>query len=276
MRPADQDFSVKSLPLILISQLPRSGGSLLSQLFDGHPDLLVYPWEMKIGYPSKGKWPTLDLSSTPEYLFATLFHADLAYLSRKGYRKRGKAKQKQKRLKFDYSPMTHYQNFVRLLPHDRTRRVVLDTYFNTLFRAWQSGGEDASYLAGFVPSMAIYRTVSLISYRDYPDGRLISIIRDPADWYASLRAHTKHGMVRYGDIDKEMMVWNRMADSALHYQREYADQFLLMSFKNLVADREDTMRQICEWCGIEFHPALLEQTFAATPISPNTQFRRSR
>jgi hypothetical protein len=53
-------------PLILISQLPRSGGSLLSQLLDGHPELLVYPWEMKIGYPSKGKWPTLDLNATPQ------------------------------------------------------------------------------------------------------------------------------------------------------------------------------------------------------------------
>jgi hypothetical protein len=47
----------RQLPLLLISQLPRSGGSLFSQLLDGHPQLLVYPHEMRIGYPGKDTWP---------------------------------------------------------------------------------------------------------------------------------------------------------------------------------------------------------------------------
>ena len=40
-------------PLVLISQVQRSGGTLLSQLFDGHPELHAHPHELKIGYPTK-------------------------------------------------------------------------------------------------------------------------------------------------------------------------------------------------------------------------------
>lgn len=271
-RVEHQSARVRSLPLILISQLPRSGGSLLSQLLDGHPQLHVYPWEMKIGYPSKGRWPTLDLDKAPDHLFATLFHAELAYLAKKGYRKMGKARQKQQRLSFDYAPLEHYRNFVRLIPDHRTQRDVLDTYFSTLFQAWQPEVKDATYIAGFVPRMARYRHSIAGFFRDYPDGRLISIMRDPADWFASRRAHTAHGLVRYGDIKEEMRVWNRMAKAALEYRRVYRDKCLLLSFKEVVADREATMRSLCGWCGIKFRSELLQQTFDGRPVGPNTNF----
>ena len=54
-------------PLVLISQIQRSGGTLLCQLFDGHPECHVDPYELKIGHPKKHNWPPLDLSR-PETL----------------------------------------------------------------------------------------------------------------------------------------------------------------------------------------------------------------
>jgi len=267
----DRCSAVRGLPLLLISQLPRSGGSLLSQLFDGHPQLLVHPWEVTIGYPVKSDWPTLDMCDTPDCLFAKLFDARLGYLARKGYRKTGKAKQKQKRLSFNYSPLEH-SSFVGSLTDRRTRRTVLDAYFDTFFRAWHSELRDAVFVAGFVPTLAIHRESVAGFFEDYPDGRLISIIRDPADWLASRRAHTKQGVVRFDDVGKEMGLWGQMAGNALRYQRLYGERFLLLSFKELVADREGTMRRICAWSGIDFDPSLLDQTFDGRPISPNTNF----
>jgi sulfotransferase family protein len=267
-----EQLAVKGLPLILISQLPRSGGSLLSQLLDGHPQLLVYPWEMTIGYPVKNDWPILDMRDTPDRLFAKLFDAELVYLARKGYRKRGKVKQKEKRLKFSYSPLDHYSSFIASLAPNRTRRNVLDTYFDTFFRSWHREPNNPLYVAGFVPRLAS-RSESVASFfNDYPDGRLVSIIRDPADWFASRRAHTKLGEVRYGDVREEIALWNQMAARALQYRKDYGDRFLLLSFKELVSDREGTMRRICAWSGIEFHPSLLSQTFDGKLIHPNTNF----
>jgi len=265
-------LAVRRLPLILISQLPRSGGSLLSQLLDGHPRLLVYPWEMTIGYPVKNEWPILDMHDSPDRLFAQLFDAELGYLARKGYRKRGKAKQKEKRLKFKYSPLDHYLSFVAALPQSRTQRSVLDTYFDTFFRSWRRDPNDALYIAGFVPRLASRPESVAGFFRDYPDGRLVSIIRDPADWFASRRAHTKNGEVRYSDVREEMALWNQMAAQALHYMKTHGDRFLLLSFKELVSDRDATMRRLSAWSGIDFDSSLLSQTFDNKSIHPNTNF----
>jgi hypothetical protein len=228
---------------------------------------------MRIGYPTKGTWPRLDLDNTPDYLFATLFHAELAYMACKGYRKTGKAKQEQKRIKFTYSPLEHYENFVKLLPRSPSAREVLDTYLSTFFQAWQPDTSDAVYVAGFVPRMAAFPESIARFFCDYPDGRLITILRDPADWFASRRAHTKGGVARYDHVKSEIDLWNHMARTGLHYRREYGDQrFMLLSFKDLVTDREGTMRRICTWCGIPFDDAMLEQTFDGKPVVPNTNF----
>jgi len=264
--------AVRGLPLILISQLPRSGGSLLSQLLDGHPQLVVYPWEMTIGYPIKNDWPVLDTRDSPDRLFAQLFDAKLAYLARKGYRKRGKVKQKEKRLKFKYSPLDHYLKFVGSLPKSRTQRSILDTYFDTFFRSWARDPNAAQYVAGFVPRLASRHPSVAAFFRDYPDGRLVSIIRDPADWFASRRAHTKHREVRYGDVREEMTLWNQMAAQAFNYMNDYGGRFLLLSFKDLVSDRGTTMRRLSTWLGIDFDPSLLSQTFDSKSIHPNSNF----
>ena len=37
-------------PMVLVSQIQRSGGTLLSRLFDGHPECHAHPYELKIGH----------------------------------------------------------------------------------------------------------------------------------------------------------------------------------------------------------------------------------
>ena len=53
-----EHISPVTSPLTLISQVRGCGGSLLSQLFDGHPELHVHPPELMIGYPEKHIWPS--------------------------------------------------------------------------------------------------------------------------------------------------------------------------------------------------------------------------
>ena len=135
--PASVATPVRSLPLLLISQLPRSGGSLLSQLLDAHPQVLVYPGEMKVGYPSKSNWPQLDPTESPELLYATLYHWDLAAMASAGHLKLGAVLQDAPRIPFTYSAVTHAKQFLAALPRVRSARDVLDTYFTTLFASWQ-------------------------------------------------------------------------------------------------------------------------------------------
>src|SRR5207248_11619044 len=77
-------------PLVLVSQIQRSGGTLLSQLFDGHPECHAHPQELHIGYPKKRHWPRLDLSR-PDTWFETLRERIAGRYLRKGYRKENAA-----------------------------------------------------------------------------------------------------------------------------------------------------------------------------------------
>src|SRR5207244_11583723 len=52
-------------PLVFVSQIQRSGGTLLSRLLDGHPECHAHPYEARLGH--KSKWPVLDLAAPDEW-----------------------------------------------------------------------------------------------------------------------------------------------------------------------------------------------------------------
>jgi hypothetical protein len=79
----------KHLPMVLISQAQRSGGSLLSQLFDGHPALAAYPQELRFGFEYDDVWPPLDPALGVTKNFRMLFDLKFARLMRGGYMKGG-------------------------------------------------------------------------------------------------------------------------------------------------------------------------------------------
>ena len=82
-----EHISPVTAPLALISQIQRSGGSLLSQLFDGHPEIHAHPHELMIGYPKKHVWPRIDLNDRPERWFGILFEEIVIEQTREGYKK---------------------------------------------------------------------------------------------------------------------------------------------------------------------------------------------
>src|SRR6266852_1712728 len=75
------------LPLVLVSQVHRSGGTLLSQLFDGHPALAAHPHELKIGHPTPEDWPSVQPDLGAEECFRMLFEPRTVRFLRKGYTK---------------------------------------------------------------------------------------------------------------------------------------------------------------------------------------------
>ena len=69
---------------MLISQVNRSGGTLLSQLFDGHPACHVHPGELLLNRP-KDVWPQLDLSAPPRRWLDALYAPHLSDYARTTY-----------------------------------------------------------------------------------------------------------------------------------------------------------------------------------------------
>lgn len=263
------------LPLILISQQSRSGGSLFAQLLDAHPQLLVHPHEMNIGWPTKIRWPEVDTDIQSDLLFDQICKNNLQKRAKGGYSKGGKSFEKRKYLDFSYDRDAHKQLFSKLMPPaPRSRRQVISTYMASLFEVWDGVHQPsiAEYYSGFVPELGSRAASVDAFFSDYPDGRLVSIIREPADWLVSRRAHTKGGVVRHHDLEREISLWRKMVRAAHKYREEYRANFFLVRFEALIDEREHVMRRFSEWIGVDWNSTLLDPTFNGQAIDPNSNF----
>jgi hypothetical protein len=104
---------------------------------------------------------------------------------------------------------------------------------------------------------------------DYPDGALISILRDPRSWYASSKVvHFKKQEAAAAAV-VEWLDWGRRLEELIDTQ---PIPTLAVLFDDLVLEPEPTMRRIADFAGIEFDPILLQPTYAGRPVLPNSSF----
>jgi hypothetical protein len=256
-------------PMVLISQIQRSGGNLLSSLLDGHPQLHVHPWEIQVGHPSKSEWPRLDLEAGVDDWLEILREPWLLDGFEGGYRRR-----------YMNQPIpvaivpSYVESLFRVVVSSdppKTQRDVLNRYFTAFFNAWVDcqGLHDLPkrWLAGFCPRLAWGE--SRTRWRaDYPDGRLVTVLRDPRGWYASARSHKQ----RFSDIDGALAQWLRGTEETRAAKSEAPDRVFVLTYEALVTDTEPTMRALAAWLGIDWRASLLEPTFNRRPIPANSSF----
>ena len=188
-------------PLILITQLHRSGGTLFSQLLDGHSQIQAHPHELFIGKPEKWDWPNLgSIFEDPQAVFESLHEEKIAVIGSGGlFIKPGSNKAaKGQEVPFTYNLERHREIFADIYAQARARsqRLAIQLYLHTFFLAWPeykpSGRE--RYVSCFLPHIVIHDESMDRLLRDFPDLFLVNLIRSPDTWLASLvnqigRAH---------------------------------------------------------------------------------------
>jgi hypothetical protein len=262
-------------PIALISQVQRSGGTLLSQLFDGHPELHAHPHELKIGYPTKYTWPKIDLSDNPTRWLETLFEHSILSHFKKGYKKE---KKRDDAFLFLFLPSVQREIFLDYLDSidSLTLRDVFDAYMTSYFGAWlnnQNSYGQKKFVTAFTARLAM-KSDNMKSFFDiYPDGRLISIIRDPKNWYPSAIRH-KPRVCR--DIQDGMDLWKKSVQAMLRNKDRYGDRVCIVTFEDLIVKTEAVMSYMAELLEIKFKNILLEPTFNTYPIRANTSFEAEK
>jgi hypothetical protein len=265
-------------PLVMISQIQRSGGTLLSQLFDMHPQCHAHPYELFIGYPKKMHWPALDLGATPKTWFTMLFEKPVLRAFEDGYTKysKGAVDEELEVFPFIFLPSLQKQIFDACVKEReiQTTRDIFDCYFTSYFNAWLDnhnlyvGGK--RMITAFVPRMGMDQANIDRFFFTYQDGKLISIIRDPRSWWASAR---KHKPAVYGELDKALALWNDSTEATLAAMRAHGQRVCTLIFDDLVVNTEQTMRRLAEYLGIDFHPTLLTPTFNGFPIKADSSYQ---
>jgi hypothetical protein len=264
-------------PLVLISQIQRSGGTLLSQLFDGHPQLHAHPHELKIGFPKKHIWPKLDMRDSPKLWFEALFEHDVITHFKYGYKKDQRDDQT---YTFIFSPALQRKLFIDCLNsrENNTERDILDAYMTSYFIAWlnnQNIGGQKKYITAFTPRLSMRQDNMRSFFETYPNGRLISLVREPRNWYPSARDH-EIAKNKYDEIGKAIDQWNESTDAMIRNKLEFAEQVCLLRFEDLVSETEKVMRYLADFLKIDFDPILLTPTFNRSPILANTSFRHEK
>jgi hypothetical protein len=88
----------------------------------------------------------------------------------------------------------------------------------------------------------------------YPGARMLHMMRDPRDRYASSYARWK---VRRGGVGAGTAEWLSSARLARRNQRRFPDRYSVVRYEALASEPERTLRWICEFIGEAFEPEML-------------------
>jgi hypothetical protein len=264
-------------PLVLISQVQRSGGTLLNRLLQGHPECHGHAHELKIGGHSQHRnWPTLALEAPDEW-FSILYETHLSRHLREGYQKWYQRDGGEETFAFCFAPGLQKAIFERCVasrPIER-QRDVLDCYFTSYFNAWLDNHNLYTGPKKTVVAFAPRTMMSLDNlerfFSDYPDGTLISIVRDPTGWYDSMRRRHPE---QFEELDEAALaLWRRSTEAALDAADRWGNSVVVLTYERLVLETAETMRRLADRIGLSMSPVLLTPTFNGRPIRANSSAR---
>jgi sulfotransferase family protein len=95
----------------------------------------------------------------------------------------------------------------------------------------------------------------------FPNAKIIHMMRDPRDRYAS--AKTRWTDMK-GRVGAGTAMWLESVKLARRGQRKYPGQYKVVRYEDLVAQPEQTVRTICEFLGEEYIPEMLTMIGAPT------------
>jgi Sulfotransferase family len=261
-------------PLVLISQIQRSGGTLLSQLFDGHPECHAHPHELSIRYLNEPARTVFDLASA-DRSFELVEEPRLAKRLRSGYRKPAT---RPGDADVDVFPFLFLAGLQRRIfdacfeSGIAADRDVLDAFFTSFFNAWLDNqslyATPKKLVTAFAPRLVRKEAAVDRLFDAYSDGFLISIVREPRAWFASARLQKE----RYADVEHAITRWRRTVEAALGARERYGGRVLVVMYEDLVSKTEETVTRLAEQLGLSPSPTLLIPTFNGRPIRANSSY----
>lgn len=154
----------------------------------------------------------------------------------------------------------------RILESDRSERalfsVMLQLYAER--KGKQIAGEKTPAHIRYVPTLMDW----------FPEGRIIHMLRDPrAIFISELRRRTKEAvssapykqLKRFRPLFQLFILlqttwaWFESVQRYRRYQRRYPAKYFLLKFEDLVRDPEGQIKQVCDFLGVDFQSAMLEQ-----------------
>lgn len=252
--------------LLMISAMYENGGNVTHRFLDGHPEMLVYPFESQLGtslvndalttmFPQKYRWPVFDLTATPEQDFQSIIDEEC--------RVRIRTPQVSK---FRDAPMhlsdadreTHYVSRVRASGRSAGGNVL--AFFGATFDAWKDyrRGTHASLYVGYSPIIGV-DTARIL--RDLPNAHVLHVVRNPWSAYADTKKRPKPmSLAGY------MTAWTTVQYHARLSGEQFPKQVHIVRAEDVMADSAKTLGAVCRDLGVQADDSLRTMSWNGQPL----------
>jgi len=237
----------------------KSGTTMFHNLFDGHPELLVYPSDLNLLY---AYFPTYLL---PQY-------------------SNEERKQRLNKILFDdlnndlksnmlYDKLDvdkfRARFFLKLSDDFTDMKHIINTFIFAF--------SDVSDGAGKIP---VIKETSIEIYASeiftwFPDAKFIHLLRDPRDNYAALKSGVAQYYSKLGENEKETLasLINRakigMETGVYNLNKFGPKKYKMLKFEALIQNPEQEMKSVAEFMNINFESSLLAPTKLNSQTSGN-------
>jgi hypothetical protein len=88
----------------------------------------------------------------------------------------------------------------------------------------------------------------------FPDARILHMVRDPRDRYASV---LKRWRTSRGGVGSATAAWLASVRLGMRNEARYPDRFRIVRYEDLAANPEAMLRELCDFIGEPYEPAML-------------------
>jgi hypothetical protein len=254
-------------PLVMISAMYENGGNTTHRYLDGHPELLVYPFESQLGtasvrdrwsalYPVKYRWPVFRLGADLATQFESIIDEECRVRVRTPF------VSKFRDHPFGLDDGDRKRRFIAML--DGTQPSPGDlvaAFFAATFDAWtdlrRSGLERLT--VGYSPIFGVDAERFL---EEMPGSHVLHVVRNPWSAYAETkRRPAPLSLAHY------IEGWVVLQTLVLAASRRFADRITVLRFEDLCHDPGAALRPVCERIGIDAGALVLAPTWNGTPLT---------
>ena len=246
--------------IILLTGHRKCGTTLFLNLFDHHPKLCCYPWDLHLLF---AYFPEFLKNNQRKNILLKRLETIICE----------NVKDKIVKFKLKHLDSNIFsQCFLNLLKNnslDDPAHVI-----RSLIKAWSRLvlEEDRSISVIKEVSSEIYAGEL---YDWFPNLKIIQLIRDPRDNYASLKSGVSNYYKKLGENENETLAsllhrgLLEMKLALINENRFGADRYMVIRFEDLVSNPESSMRKVSSFIGIDFNKSMLQPTVCGFPTPGN-------
>jgi len=259
------DFESKYLnnPVFIVGS-GKSGTTLLQSLFDYHPNLLVFPVE-SMYYREYDKFNLNDINSRNKFKNYWVNESKFSWMSFQTYTKHSNEKSR------DFSNIDFKIFKNQISKYDFVNHSRVFFYKNLLESFRISTNKNKNKLIGFVDKTPIHMFYINEILKDFPNAKIIHVLRNPYDNYLAYRKNALKTNNSYSNNE----LLNNYFFKYIVKSFEIANQninnnYKIIRYEDLIYDLKSEMIKLSNWIKIPFSETMLSVTIGGKPWGGNS------